>query len=38
MASCGSDAEIDVVALHGLDAINKSKHAYNTWTADGKLW
>jgi hypothetical protein len=38
MSNTGNDAEIDVVAVHGLDPFNKSKHAYNTWTADGRLW
>ncbi|KAL7619842.1 hypothetical protein AAE478_010387 [Parahypoxylon ruwenzoriense] len=33
-----SEPNVDIVAVHGLDPLNRHSHAKATWTADGKLW
>ncbi|KAI1127791.1 hypothetical protein F5Y10DRAFT_277891 [Nemania abortiva] len=32
------DANIDIIAVHGLNPFNKQSHAEATWTSEGKLW
>ncbi|KAF2967266.1 hypothetical protein GQX73_g6325 [Xylaria multiplex] len=32
------DANVDVVAVHGLNPLNNSSHAVDTWASEGKLW
>ncbi|KAI1200124.1 hypothetical protein F5X97DRAFT_294153 [Nemania serpens] len=32
------DANIDIIAVHGLNPLNKEYHAEATWTSEGKLW
>ncbi|KAI0908384.1 hypothetical protein F4823DRAFT_599089 [Ustulina deusta] len=31
-------ANIDVIAVHGLNPLNKQSHAEDTWTSEGNLW
>ncbi|GAP88045.1 hypothetical protein SAMD00023353_3200950 [Rosellinia necatrix] len=33
-----SNANIDIVAVHGLNPLNKQSHAEDTWTSEGHLW
>ncbi|KAI0400737.1 hypothetical protein F4802DRAFT_583836 [Xylaria palmicola] len=33
-----ADANIDVIAVHGLNPLNKQFHAESTWTSNGNLW
>ncbi|KAI1299608.1 hypothetical protein F5Y03DRAFT_408757 [Xylaria venustula] len=33
-----SDANIDILAIHGLNPLNKESHAEATWTSEDKLW
>ncbi|KAI0444937.1 hypothetical protein F4803DRAFT_560587 [Xylaria telfairii] len=32
------DANVDIIAVHGLNPLNKESHAEATWTYEGKLW
>ncbi|TGJ83026.1 hypothetical protein E0Z10_g5747 [Xylaria hypoxylon] len=32
------NANIDVIAIHGLNPLNKQSHAEATWTSEDKLW
>ncbi|KAH6683908.1 hypothetical protein B0J14DRAFT_571676 [Halenospora varia] len=34
----GTNPNVDIVAVHGLNPTNKASHAELTWTAGGKLW
>ncbi|PYI10351.1 kinesin [Aspergillus sclerotiicarbonarius CBS 121057] len=36
--SLGSDPNIDIVAVHGLNPKSKKNHAEKTWETNGKLW
>ncbi|RAL05725.1 kinesin [Aspergillus ibericus CBS 121593] len=36
--SLGSDPNIDIVAVHGLNPKSKKNHAEKTWESNGKLW
>ncbi|KAI1418947.1 hypothetical protein F5Y12DRAFT_721376 [Xylaria sp. FL1777] len=33
-----SEANIDIIAIHGLNPLNKESHAEATWTSEDKLW
>ncbi|KAI0468423.1 hypothetical protein F4859DRAFT_516973 [Xylaria cf. heliscus] len=32
------EANIDIIAIHGLNPVNNKSHAEATWTSEGKLW
>ncbi|KAH7394479.1 hypothetical protein BKA66DRAFT_567421 [Pyrenochaeta sp. MPI-SDFR-AT-0127] len=38
LVSNPAEANIDIIAVHGLNPLSKPSHALSTWTADGKLW